>query len=91
MKNILNLFKEFLYIINDRHSEVMCAKYGRSRMNDACTVCPADFVGLPAKVVWLTAFLFKKESNFCMAFVLAIGQPTWESTHELCLILLHLD
>ena len=53
MKNILNLFEEFLYIINDRYSEVMCAKYGRSRMNDACTVCPADFVSLPAKVVWL--------------------------------------
>ena len=50
-KNILNLFEEFLYIINDRHSEVMCAKYGRSRMNNACTVCLANFVSLPAKVV----------------------------------------
>ena len=56
MKNILNLFEKFLYIINDRHSEVMCAKYGRSRMNDACTVCLADFVSLPAKVIWPTAF-----------------------------------
>ena len=64
MKNILKLFKEFLYIINDRHSEVMCAKYGRSRMNDACTVCPADFVSLPAKVVWLTAFFSKKKTIF---------------------------
>ena len=31
----------------------MCAKYDGSRMNNACTVCPADFVSLPAKVVWL--------------------------------------
>ena len=29
----------------------MCAKYDRSRMSDVCTVCPADFVSLPAKVV----------------------------------------
>ena len=28
----------------------MCAKYGRSRMNDAHTISPADFVGLPAKM-----------------------------------------
>ena len=34
MKNILNLFEEFLYIINDRYSDVMCAKYGTSRMNN---------------------------------------------------------
>ena len=53
-----------LYIINDRHSEVMCAKYGRSRMNDACSVCPADFVSLPAKVVWLTTFFLKKKAIF---------------------------
>ena len=64
MKNILNLFEEFLYIINDRYSEVMCAKYGRSRMNGACTVCPVDFVSLPAKVVWPTAFFLKKKSIF---------------------------
>ena len=63
-KNILNLFKKFLYIINDRHSEVMCAKYGRSRMNDVCTVCLADFVSLPAKVVQLTAFFLKKKVIF---------------------------
>ena len=63
-KIFLNLFEEFLYIINDRYSEVMCAKYGRSRMNDAHTVCLADFVGLPAKVVWLTAFFLKKKSIF---------------------------
>ena len=64
MKNILNLFKKILYIINDRHSEVMCARYDRSRMNDVCTVCLADFVGLPAKVVWPTAFFLKKKVIF---------------------------
>ena len=64
MENIFNLFEKFLYIINDRHSEVMCAKYGRSRMNSACTVCLADFVGLPAKVVWPTAFFLKKKVIF---------------------------
>ena len=64
MENILNLFEKFLYIINDRHSEVMCAKYGRSRMNGVHTVYPADFVGLPAKVVWLTAFFLNSEPIF---------------------------
>ena len=63
-KNILNLLKEFLYIINDRYSEVMCAKYGRFRLNDVCTVCLADFVGLPAKVVQLTTFFLKKKLFF---------------------------
>ena len=63
-KIFYNLFEEFLYIINDRYSEVMCAKYGRSRMNDACTVCLADFVGLPAKVVWPTTFFLKKKVIF---------------------------
>ena len=63
-KNILNLFKEFLYIINDRHSEVMCAKYGRSRMNDVFAVCLANFVGLPAKVIWPTTFFSKKKMIF---------------------------
>ena len=63
-KNILNLIKKFLYIINDRYSEVMYAKYCRSRMNDMCTVCPANFVSLPAKVIWLTAFFLNSESIF---------------------------
>ena len=63
-KNILNLFEKFLYIIIDRHSEVMCAKYGRCRMNDAHTVCPANFVGLPAKVIWPTAFFSNSELIF---------------------------
>ena len=76
MKNILNLIEKFLYTINDRHSEVMCAKYGRSRINDACTVCLADFVSLPAKVVQLTAFFSKKKAILCTAFVLAVGRLT---------------
>ena len=42
----------------------MYAKYDRSKMNDACTVCLADFVGLPAKVIWLTAFFSKKKMIF---------------------------
>ena len=91
MKNILNLFEKFLYIINDRHSEVICAKYGRSRMNDRHMVCPAYFVGPPCKSCTADHILFKKESDFCMAFVLTVGWPTWESAHELCLILSHLD
>ena len=65
---ILSLFKEFLYIINDRHNEVMCAKYGRSRMNDVCTVCLAYFVSLPAKVVWPTTFFSKKNAIFVQLF-----------------------
>ena len=69
----------------------MCAKYDRSRMNDAHTVCPADFVGLPTKVVWPTAFFFEKESDFCMAFVSAVSRLSWESARELYLILQHLD
>ena len=64
MKNILNLFKELLYIIYDRHNEDMCAKYGRSRMNDAHTICPANFASLPAKVVWPIAFFLKKKLIF---------------------------
>ena len=42
----------------------MCAKYGRSRMNDACTISPADLVGRPAKVVWSTTFFSKKKVIF---------------------------
>ena len=46
------------------YSEVLIAKYGGSRMNDVCTISPANFVGLPAKVVQLTTFLLKKKSIF---------------------------
>ena len=64
MENILNLSNNFPYIINDRHSKVMCAKYGRSRMNSVCTISPVNLVGLPAKIVWLTTFFLKKKSIF---------------------------
>ena len=48
----------------------MCAKYGRSSMNDAHTISPADFVSLPGKKVYgqqpsfwiLSRFLY----NFCI-------------------------
>ena len=63
-KNILDLFEELLYIIYDRHSGDMCAKYGRSRMNDAHTISPADSVGRPAKVGRLTKFFLKKKAIF---------------------------
>ena len=64
MENILDPFEELLYIIYDRHSEDMCAKYGRSRMNEACTIGPANSVGHPAKVVWSTTFFLKKKAFF---------------------------
>ena len=85
MENILDPFEELLYIIYDRHSEDMCAKYGRSRMNDAHTIGPADSVGCPAKVVQSTTFFSKKESNFCTTFVSAAGQPTHSQHMYRCL------
>ena len=33
-------------------------------MNDVLTASLADFVSLPAKVIWLTAFFFKKKVIF---------------------------
>ena len=42
----------------------MCARYGRSRMNDAHTISPADFVGLPVKGVQSTAFFLVSELIF---------------------------
>ena len=45
----------------------------------------------PCKSHTADHILFKKESNFCTAFVSAVGRLTWESAHELCLILPHLD
>ena len=62
--NILILIKKLPYIINKGYSEIICAKYGGSRMNDAHTICLANFVGLPAKVIWLTAFFLKKKVIF---------------------------
>ena len=45
----------------------------------------------PCKSRMADHILFKKESDFCMAFVLAIGRLTWESAHGLCSVLPHLD
>ena len=63
------------------YSEVLNAKYGRSRMNDACTVCPADFVCLPAKVIWLTTFFLKKKVIFVQLCVSCwpanLGVSSW--------------
>ena len=56
MFNIFNLIENFLDIINNKYCLIMCAKYYNSSMNDACTICLADIVGLPAKVLWSTAF-----------------------------------
>ena len=81
MLNNFNLIENFLDNINNKHYLITCAKYYSSNMNDACTVYLADIVGLPAKVIWLTMFFLKKK-YFHMAFALAIGQPTWESAHE---------
>ena len=54
----------------------MCAKYGRSRMNDACTISLANFVGLPAKVVQLTTFFLKKKAIFVQLLCwLLAGRP----------------
>ena len=64
MENILDPFEELLYIIYDRHSEDMCAKYGRSRINNVHTIGPANSVGCPAKVIRLTTFFSKKKTIF---------------------------
>ena len=64
MSNILILIKKLFSIINYGYGEIICAKYDGSRMNDACTVCPADTVSLPTKVIWPTAFFLKKKVIF---------------------------
>ena len=51
MSNIFNLIENFIDIINNNCSLIMGAKYYSSSMNSACTIYPADIVGLPAKVV----------------------------------------
>ena len=58
------------------YSEVLIAKYGGSRINDVHTISLANFVGLPAKVVWLTTFFLKKKVIFVrpLCWPLA-GQP----------------
>ena len=74
MSNILILIKKLPYIINKGYSEIICAKYDGSRMNDACTICPANFVRPPCKSCMADRVLFEKESDFCMAFVSAASR-----------------
>ena len=52
---------------------------------------PGQLCQPPSKSHMANHILFKKENNFRTAFVSAIGRLTWESAHELCLILQHLD
>ena len=63
------------------YSEVLIAKYSGSRMNDAHTVCPADFASLPAKVIWPTAFFSNSASIFvqllCWPLPVKLGVSTW--------------
>ena len=56
--------KNFFYIIYASHSKDMCAKYGRSRMNDAHTISLTNSVGRPAKVIRSTALFSKKKTIF---------------------------
>ena len=58
------LFENNLDIINNEHYLITCAKYHSSNMNDVYTICPADSVGLPVKVIWPTAFFLKKKTIF---------------------------
>ena len=81
MSNILILIKKLPYAINKGYSEIICAKYGGSRMNDVCTICPACIVSLPAKVVQPTAFFLKQKAflySFCVSHWLAnMGVSSW--------------
>ena len=63
----------------------MCAKYYSSSKSDAHTVCPADSVSLPAKVVWLTTFFLKKEVIFVQLLGWPLARLTQGSAHEVCL------
>ena len=82
MLNNFNLIETFLDIINNKHYLITCAKYYSSNMNDACTVYLADIVSPPHKSCMADCILFEKENDFLRAFVSAVGQPTWESGHE---------
>ena len=62
----------------------MCAKYGRSRMNDVHTISPTDLVGHPAKVVRSTTFFLKKKAFFVRLLhqplasqLVGLGLSTW--------------
>ena len=60
----------------------MCAKYGRSRMNDVHTISLADLVGHPAKVIWSTAFFLDSESIFVQLLCRPSAGQLKESAHE---------
>ena len=85
MLNIFKLIKFFIDIINNKYYMVVGAKYDNSIMNDVHTNYLANIVSLPAKSRMADCVLFQKESDFCMAFVLATSQLTWESAHEVWL------
>ena len=64
MLNIFKLIKNFIGIINNKYYMVVGEKYDSSIMNDVHTNYLANIVGLPAKVIWLTALFFKKKAIF---------------------------
>ena len=82
--NIVNLYcvrmheifwsknENLFYIIYASHSKDMCAKYGRSRMNNAHTISLTNSVGHPAKVIQSDSIIFKKEDDFCTTFVSSV-------------------
>ena len=64
MLSMLNFNQKFFYIINNRYIEIINAKYDSFMINDTCTVSLDNYVSLPAKVVRLIAFFFKKKAIF---------------------------
>ena len=64
MSNIFNLIENFIDIVNKKCCLIMGAKYYNSSMNDACTICPANIVGHPTKVVLLITFFLEKKLIF---------------------------
>ena len=64
MSNIFDLIENFIDIINNKCCLIMGAKYYNSSMNDGCTICLANIVSHPAKVVQPTTFLLEKKLIF---------------------------
>ena len=82
MSIIFDLNENFVDIINNKCCLIIGAKFYNSNMNDACTIFPTQHCQLPCKSRKADCILFRKESNFCTAFVSAIGQLTQVSAHE---------
>ena len=90
MSNIFNLIENFIDIINNKCCLIMGAKCYNSRMNDAHTICPADIVGCPAKVIWPTTFCLEKKSIFvwllCQLLASELGSQLmrciWKTTYN---------